>query len=118
MTALLPVQCNLEGWRSDGARQAIGEVMDAAVMMRLSLPAHPRFSEILHTACLIYCRSLPGGEELHGAIEPTLSDATGGFFERANGVVEVTIEVLSGQLRVTLSADGKSETLSFDLAEE
>jgi len=118
MTALLPVQCNLEGRRSDGARQAIGEVMDAGVMMRLSLPAHPRFAEILHTACLIYCRSLPGGEEMHGGVNTDVSDAALELFKRATGPIKVKIGVESGELRVTLSADGKSETLSFEVAGE
>ncbi len=87
-------------------------------MMRLSLPAHPGFADILHTACLIYCRSLPAGEELHGVIEPTVADAADRFFERATGAVEVEIEISSDEFRVTLAADGRSETLSFDLAEE
>jgi hypothetical protein len=96
----------------------MGEFMDPGVMMRLSLPADPRFAEILHTACLIYCRSLAGGEELHGTIKATLSDAAPELFDRAKGPIEVTIDVESGELRVTLSADGRRETLSFDLPDE
>lgn len=87
-------------------------------MMRLSLPAHPRFAEILHTACLIYCRSLPGGEELHSVVNTDVSDAALEVFERATGAVEVAIDVESGELRVTLSADGRSETLSFEVGEK
>jgi hypothetical protein len=118
MTAYPWDQCTLEAGRSERAERTFGSFVEPVAMIRLIVPADPGFADILDTACRIYCRSISGGEELHDEVHATVTDAALGLLERAKGAVEIVIELDSGELRVTLAADGRSETFTFDVPEE